>query len=541
MKINSRNIELLKNTEFDLLIIGGGINGAGVARDAVARGLKVALVEAQDYASGTSSRSSKLIHGGIRYLENMEFHLVYEALSERAKLFKMAPHLVHPLRFLIPVFSNSRVGYRMMQMGMWLYDALAFLEVPEAHEALSTPEIISDYPLIKAEQLVGGLRYSDAYMDDDRLVFETLRSAQTLGQFVCASYVKAIACKADHSSNLNTVTVQDQLDLQNQFEIQARHIVSTVGPWTDDLRKLVDEESKPCLRPTKGIHLTLERSRLPLVSAVVMGVEDRIIFAIPRHDMVIVGTTDTDYKGDPRNVTASAEDVAYLLSAVNQYFPQAKLEVNDILAVYAGVRPLVQDGSANEGKTSREHTIWTEGNVMTFVAGGKYTTYRLIAEQAMDHVMGYFSVADQVKFKKGQTDGPLNPKVTDDFLIFKKQLAEDLKNVSPELSFEQCQKLIDRFGPEALSFSTLFGARSYIQYEALYAIRFTYCFKLVDFYFRRVPLFLGERDHGLSVLTEIKEVWIAELQLSIEEWEQQVQELKAQIQTEMAWKNNIRD
>lgn len=541
MKIQSRNLEQLKNTKFDLLIIGGGINGAGVARDAVARGMKVALIEAQDYASGTSSRSSKLIHGGIRYLENLEFHLVYEALSERAKLFKMAPHLVHPLRFLIPVFQDSRVGYRTMQMGMWVYDALAFLEVPEPHEFLSPEEVVDDYPMIKAEQLIGGLRYSDAYMDDDRLVFETLRSAQKMGQFICASYLKAKDFDFNASTNFRIVNVQDQLDVQSQFKVEARHIISTVGPWTDHLRGIVNHEFKPCLRPTKGIHLTFDRSRFPLSSAVVMGVEERIIFAIPRHDMVIVGTTDTDYKGDPRQVTASAEDVSYLLSAVNQYFPRAKLKTDDILAVYAGVRPLVQDGASSEGKTSREHTIWTEQNVITYVAGGKYTTYRLIAEQAMDHVMGYFSVADQVKFKKGNTEEPLNSKVTDDFLIFKKQLAEDLKQVVTSLSIEQCQKLIDRFGPEALDFFSLFGAKTYIQYEALYAIRFTFCFKLVDFYFRRVPLFLGEQDHGLSLLTEIKEVWLRELGLTADEWEQQVSELEQQIKTEMAWKSNIRD
>lgn len=541
MKIQSRNLELLKNTEFDILIIGGGINGAGVARDAVARGMKVALVEAQDFASGTSSRSSKLIHGGIRYLENMEFGLVYEALSERAKLFKMAPHLVHPLRFLIPVFSNSRVGYRMMQLGMWLYDALAFLEVPESHESLSAQEITADYPLIKSDLLIGGLRYSDAYMDDDRLVFETLRSAQKLGQLVCASYVEAKNINSTLTDRFNEVTVIDQLGDQKPFKIKARHIVSTVGPWTDDLRRRIDQQALPCLRPTKGIHLTLDRNRFPLISAVVMGVEERIVFAIPRHDMVIVGTTDTDYKGDPRLVKVSAEDITYLLSVVNQYFPQARLETKDILAVYAGVRPLVQDGSASEGKTSREHTIWTDENRVTFVAGGKYTTYRLIAEQAMEQVVGYFPVADQVKFKKGQTDKPLNSQVTDDFLVFKDQLSQDLKLDSPQLSLDQCQKLIDRFGPEALNFSKLFGHKTYIQYEALYAIRFTYCFKLSDFYFRRVPLFLGESDHGLAMIEEIKLVWVPELALSLAEWEQQVQELKLQIQAEMAWKNNIRD
>ncbi|MBC87397.1 MAG: hypothetical protein CL677_09495, partial [Bdellovibrionaceae bacterium] len=185
------NIDRFQQEHFDFVIIGGGINGAGVARDAASRGLKVALIEANDFASGTSSRSSKLIHGGVRYLENFEFHLVFEALNERAKLFDMAPHLVHPLRFQIPVYKHSRVGMFLMGVGMWLYDALSLFRAPKLHERLNASESLERLPTLKSDQLKGSFVYSDAYMDDDRLVHETLRSAHSHGA-AQANYVRAI-------------------------------------------------------------------------------------------------------------------------------------------------------------------------------------------------------------------------------------------------------------------------------------------------------------------------------------------------------------
>jgi glycerol-3-phosphate dehydrogenase len=522
---------------FDLLIIGGGINGAGIARDAAMRGLSVALIEADDYASGTSSRSSKLIHGGIRYLENLEFHLVFEALSERAKLFKMAPHMVHPLRFLIPVFRDSRVGFQKMRLGMWLYDMLALFDVPEMHESLNTSEVLEEYPWLKSDLLVGGLRYSDGYMDDDRLVFESLRSAISVGDFACANYVKAIGVEVDEKDVITGVKAQDLMD-SREFQIKARKIMSTVGPWTDELRAVTQDSSiKPVLRPTKGIHVTFDRQRFPLKSAVVMGVEDRIVFAIPRLEMVIVGTTDTDYTEDPRQVRASLEDIQYLLSVANHYFPMARLTMKDILASYAGVRPLVRDDAASEGKTSREHSIWTEPSGVTYVAGGKYTTYRLVAEQAVNHALRSFPVSDQVRWSKAETERPLNPLVTEDFLPFKVELAKELQSQHFKLGEGECLRLIERFGPEALELRKTFGAGySYPEYEALFAVRSTGCINLRDLFFRRVPWYLSEPNHALGMINQIRNVWKESLGLNDDEFNKQVTDLNKQIEFEMAWK-----
>ena len=403
------------------------------------------------------------------------------------------------------------------------------------------------------QELVGGFRYSDAYMDDDRLVIETLRSAESTGRLVTLNYAKAEAVTGGASEEDYRVEVVDQWDYDSsqsypsvdhpnraRLQIKARQVASTVGPWTDQLRKCLNPSAAPCLRPTKGVHITLDRARLPLRSAVVMGAESRIVFAIPRHEMVIVGTTDTDFKQDPSRVVAEDEDIRYLLSVLNDYFPGAEITAQDIIASYAGVRPLVQDGAASEGKTSREHTIWTESNGVHYVAGGKYTTYRLIAEQAMNHVLKHYSYAEQSRWSHSQSKRALNAKVNYDFHPERAELVEHLLVQGLPLSRQECEKLVDRFGPEALLFKDYFGSRTYIQFEALYAIRFGFCISLRDFYFRRVPLVLAHADYGWIYLSELHELWKQELGLEEHQWLGQVKELQYLIEQEMAWKNNFR-
>lgn len=501
-----QNIGKMKSQEFDLVIIGGGINGAGVARDASARGMKVALVESRDFASGTSSKSSKLIHGGIRYLENMEFKLVFEALNERTKLFEMAPHLVHPLRFMLPLYEESRVGMGKMGLGMWLYDALALFQVPEMHERLNAAESMERMPAMRSEHLKGSYVYSDAYMDDDRLVIETLRSANENGA-VCANYVKAIGAKFN-DGHVSGVECEDTIT-NEKFNIKARHVISTVGPWTDQLGASLFKDWKKILRPTKGIHLTLPKHRLPLTSAVVMAAEksDRIVFGIPRHEMIIIGTTDTDFKESPENVTVTPEDVKYLLGILDHYFPGAKITSHDIIASYAGVRPLVADDSESEGKTSREHTIIADPRGVTFVAGGKYTTYRLMCEQTVEKALQNFDLEEKVKFAKKNTATPLNPYTSPD-LFHQAQAQADGWAKEMGRSAEDVKLLAERYGLEALEILNKYPeSYSYWQLEAAQAIEQTMCLHLRDFYARRVPLFLADRNHGLHSLDEICEVF----------------------------------
>ncbi len=526
------NIQKLKSENFDILIIGGGITGAGVARDAVGRGLKVALVEAHDFAVGTSSRSSKLVHGGIRYLENLEFHLVFEALSERTKLFEIAPNLVHPLRFMIPLFKNSRVGMFKMGLGMILYDALALFQAPEMHERLSAKQTTLRMPIVNNENLSGSFIYSDAYMDDARLVHETLRAANE-DNAVCVNYLKVQDAKfeiSDGQKQVTALTVENQLT-QEKFEIKAKHVVSTVGPWTDLIGEKLVSDWKKILRPTKGIHLTFKKDRLPLTSAVVMAAEksSRIVFAIPRHEMIIIGTTDTDFSGDPADVRVTADDVQYLLKITSEYFPNAGITEKDIVSTYAGVRPLVQDEASTEGKTSREHTILSDPKGFTFVAGGKYTTYRLMSEQIVDLVIKQWPIEKRLSLKPCDTVKALNPYVTTE------AYARAMQSVEPGDAV--LLWLTERYGEEAFKIIENYGPNKSIwQLEAYQAIRKTMCLNLTDFYSLRVPLVLAYSDHGISFLDEIATVFKSELQLSDEEIEKQKQNLVDYLKKEMNWK-----
>ena len=418
-----QNLQRLNQEFFDLLIIGGGINGAGIARDAASRGMKVALIEAKDFAIGTSSRSSKLIHGGIRYLENFEFGLVFEALNERRRLFELAPHLVHPLRFVIPLYKGGRVSPFLMGLGMFLYDALALFETPEPAERLSAQEIAQQLPMLRQKDLAAAFAYSDAYMDDDRLVIETLRSAN-LHQALTLNYVSAESATYDSAGKIQAVQAKDQRTGQ-KLNIRARHFVSTVGPWTDQVVPKLVKDWQPHMRPSKGVHLTFTRDRLPLKQAVVMAAEQRIVFGIPRHEMVIVGTTDTDFPADPYSVHTTRQDVEYLLTVIDKYFPGAKIKESDIIASYSGVRPLVDDHAATESKTSREHQILTDPRGLTVVMGGKYTTYRLIAEQAVKSALTLFSFEDNVRFNRNYTVEPLNPQVCIALEEFGKQVGRE--------------------------------------------------------------------------------------------------------------------
>ncbi len=531
-----KNIEKLQQEEFDIAIIGGGISGVGLARDAAGRGMKVALIEAQDFAAGTSSRSSKLIHGGIRYLENLEFGLVFEALTERHNLFSMAPHLVHPLRFMLPVYEDSRVGMFKLGLGMWLYDALSLFEAPEMHTRQNRKEALAQMPMLNDAGLVGSYTYSDAYMDDDRLVIETLRSAARMGA-TAVSYVKAVAAEFNNEK-VSALIARDLVNHQD-IKIKAKHFVSTVGPWTDMVASEILGDWKKIMRPSKGVHLTFKRERLPVQDAVVMVSNDqkRIIFAIPRHEMVIVGTTDTDYKGDPKDVHTTREDVDYLLEVTKEYFPGANIKEEDILASYSGVRPLVNDGSSSESKTSREHLIFTDPRGVTFVTGGKYTTYRRIAEDTVHAVLENFKIEDQVRWgdRLSRSLEPLNPLATvETFKQARAQMQYWAKEFSVDV--DTVHFLVERHGLEAHNILSYYPqAENRWQYEALHAIHETMCFHLQDFYLRRVPLFLARADHGFAMIDELAQVFQNELGWTDSQKAEQINAVRQHLTHEMAW------
>lgn len=539
LETRNQTVGQMQTQNFDLCIIGGGITGAGVARDAASRGMKVCLIEQNDFASGTSSRSSKLIHGGIRYLENLEFGLVFEALNERHILFEIAPHLVHPLSFVLPIYKGARVGMFKMGLGMWLYDALALLHAPKMHERLSAPETVEKLPTLQKQNLVGAYSYSDAYMDDDRLVIETLRSANRFGA-QCASYVKAGKGQFDDENRLQTIVAHD-LESNKKFEIRAKHFLSTVGPWTDQFASSLFAWTN-ILRPTKGIHLTFHRTRLPINDAAVMatGKDRRIVFAIPRHEMIIVGTTDTDFSGDPGTVRTEREDVEYLLAIIQSYFPEANLTEADIISSYSGVRPLVADSSQGASATSREHIILPTKQNVTFVAGGKYTTYRRMARDIVEKILkNEFSLEERVQFARNQTREPINPLVTVEKLS--ESIAQSI-NWAGEFGLTEIetQTLAERHGFEALEILENSEVKNYScvwEAEALFAIRHTMCFHLRDFMIRRSPLYLAHADHGLSILDKITKVFQNELGWSDSDIKREKELFLEHLKHELNWQN----
>jgi glycerol-3-phosphate dehydrogenase len=539
------NIQKMGQQVFDLAIIGGGITGAGVARDAASRGMKVALIEANDFAFGTSSRSSKLVHGGIRYLENKEFGLVFEALSERRRLFEMAPHLVHPLRFIFPLYDDSRFSMGLIGMGMWLYDILALFESPQMHERLSPMEAVERLPFLKVKGLRGAYAYSDAYMDDDRLTIETLRSAAAQGA-TCASYVRATGARFD-GPKMAAILAEDQI-AKTKFEIKARHFVSTVGPWTDIVGKELLGTWNKLMRPSKGIHLTLPRERVPVSSAVVMGADSqkRIIFLIPRHEMVIVGTTDTDFPGNPAEVCTHQEDVNYLLKILREYFPGANLKEEDVISSYSGVRPLVHDDSMSESGTSREHLIFHDPRNITFVTGGKYTTYRHMSQQAVEAMLGFFPTEDQARFARNRTKEPLNPLVDQESYGKRERLVPHYARetgIAPKL----ISAWLERHGQEGLRLMEIFTQLPdhfsdevrFWQSEAIFAIQNTMCLHLSDFYLRRSPLFLASDKNGSKFLPGILEAMASIFGWSDARQTEEKERLIAHARRELGWKKSV--
>ena len=399
----SKIIEQLKSS-FDVFIIGGGITGAGAARDAAHRGLKTAVVDMNDFAYGTSSRSSKLVHGGLRYLENAEFSLVFESVSERRILMNIAPHLVNPCGFIFPVYKSSRRGVFAINVGMWLYDGLSLFRSPKMHRSLSKKDIVKEEPMLNRNEFRGASLYYDCATDDARLTLETLLDAEAHGAVV-ANYVRVIGFVRDAQQNISGVKLKDEITGE-EWETMTSTVINATGPWSDRTRDIEGRgDGKQRLRPTKGVHIVVDTSKLKLNNAIVcFHPEDgRVLFAIPWGDRSYIGTTDTDYSGDPKDVYASTEDVSYLLDAANFYFPLAKLEMSDVIATWAGLRPLVSDeASEDESKISREHEVRVDKDLLITIAGGKLTTYRKMGAEVVDKAIEVMRTIGRLN-KKPQT------------------------------------------------------------------------------------------------------------------------------------------
>lgn len=504
---------------WDLLVVGGGINGAAVARDAAGRGLRTALVEAADWGEGTSSRSSRLIHGGIRYLETFEFGLVFEASAERRRLLRLAPHLVHPLPFLFPVFRHDPVGPLKLRAGMWLYDALALFRNIGAHRMLSRARALEAEPRLRRDDLLAAATYYDAAVDDARLTLANVRGAHEAGAAVVSR--AAVTDLIADAGAVRGAVVQDLLTGAST-EVRARVVVNATGPWSDGLRRLADPQAAPRLRPTKGVHVMLHAERLGSRGAVTFRspLDGRTMFVLPWGRFAYVGTTDTDFAGPPGEATATEEDVRYLLDSANALFPGAALTAEDVVSTWAGVRPLVAPaGDAAEGlsagATSREHEIWWESGALLTVVGGKLTTYRPMAAEVVD------AAARRLRREHGVESGisptrdlPLPGAPAEPWDAFEARIRRE--GAAAGVGEETGAHLARAYGEDAEGVLAearrdpalarrIVPALPYLWAEVPHAVRGEMALTLSDVLVRRLHIFYEAEDGGLSVARAVAE------------------------------------
>ncbi|HXB36101.1 MAG TPA: glycerol-3-phosphate dehydrogenase/oxidase [Acidimicrobiales bacterium] len=388
----------LADETFDVLVIGGGVTGAGVALDAASRGLKTALVEKSDFASGTSSKSSKMVHGGLRYLQQREIRLVYENLAERQRLLDNAPHLVSPLPFLIPLFGRdgvvSKTLARSYSSALWLYDLTGGWRIGERHHEVSKQEALDHLPTLNTDHLVAGFLYFDARADDARLTLTLARTAAIEFGAAMANYTPVVQMNTSGGAIRGARVQPDAGDPSSAFDVRARVVVNATGVWADDVRALDEGTHPKSIRPAKGVHVTVPADRLPCDIAAVIPVpkDKRSIFVVPwpGTDLVYLGTTDTDYAGPLDDPACTPEDVDYLLEAANN-ITTSRLTRADVTGVWAGLRPLLapERGHVSErtADLSRRHTVMTSSDGVVTVTGGKLTTYRKMAQDTVDAVV----------------------------------------------------------------------------------------------------------------------------------------------------------
>jgi len=495
----------LADTTVDILVIGGGITGAGIARDAAMRGFRTALVERADFAHATSGRSSRLVHGGLRYLEQYAFHLVRESARERRTLLRIAPHLVWPRSFLFPVFAGGRVPRWQLAAGMWLYDALASFRNVKRHRWLSKRAMLQAEPRLRADDLLGGPRYYDAQCDDARLTLANVRDAHRLGAFV-ANYTTVQGFDRA-AGRIRAARLEDRLSGAT-LTARARVVVNATGPWSDTVR----QDGRTLLQFSKGAHVVVARSRLGLTEAVTMlsPVDGRVLFALPWDDLAYIGTTETPLDGAPGDVAADADDVVYLLRSGNAMFPDARLQPDDVIATWAGVRPLVRPPRAMDpGAVSREHVI-VEAPGMISILGGKLTTYRRMAAQAVDRAAEALQALDGRPLPRPAATArePLPGGETADLDLIVAEVERD--GVAPVTA----RRLVRRYGSEAPAVARLAASTpglgvpvatggTAIRAELVYAVQREMALTLSDLLIRRTHVFYETPGHGLAEAQEL--------------------------------------
>jgi glycerol-3-phosphate dehydrogenase len=513
----------------DVLIVGGGINGAGILRDCAMRGISAGLVEKNDFASGTSSRSSKMIHGGLRYIEHLDFPMVLESCSERTILMNIEPELIKTTEFLFPVYLKDRYSLFTINLGLWIYDLLALFRNTRLHRKISKQTVQAIEPGLNPEGLAGGLLYYDCRVNDSRLVFNNIISAQALGG-LALNYTDVTGVDQARGKE-KIVFIRDRLN-QEEYEISCRILVYAVGPWTNHFLRRMENQHKDLLRLTKGIHLIFSENTFKVNRAIIFNsnADRRVIFIIPWEEYTLVGTSDTDYSGNLDSVFPDRREVEGLLELVNQKFPKACLKPEQAISAFAGLRPLVLS-SKSASTVSRRDRLFTSPFQNIILGGGKLTTYRKMAQRTVDEIIKALPRQKKLGFRLCQTHKATlleKPFITEhdraalkasglehdivDYLIrrYSKnyRLIVEIARSAPELSKRICPEL------------------PFIYAEIIYGAEREMLVHITDFFRLRTEIFLKSKDNGLSMLEVAMDMLGGKIGLSEEEKEKQKQEYK---------------
>ncbi len=533
-------LKKLSTNRFDLLVIGGGVTGAGIALDAASRGLKVALIEKQDFASGTSSRSTKLVHGGLRYLEHLELGMVYEVGHEREVVYRNAAHVVRPEKMILPIVDGGSLGEFTTSVALYMYDFLAGVKKEENRQMLTREETIAKEPLIDSELLKGGALYYEYKTDDSRLTIEILKRANSFGA-ISSNYVEFTDFVYDDNGKIDHVKVKDAVTGES-FSIKSKEYVNATGPWVDLLRKKDNSIDKKRLHHTKGIHIVVSKDKFPLQHAIYFDVGDkRMVFAIPRMNSVYIGTTDTDYVGEFEEPAITQKDVNYVLDAINRIAPKAKLQPEDVISAWAGLRPLIHEEGKAPSELSRKDEIFFSDTGLISIAGGKLTGYRLMAAKVVDLVIKQITANEKRDFGECITKNlrlagadfsfyPEMPKVVE----FADRKYDEAKELQPDpLEFKKLfyryGTNIDKITDKAYDYynQSKDAKSAWTKAEVWYCINYEMTNNLSDFFIRRTGMIHFYIDEIMPVLDMVANKMADILNWSNETKEEYILQFKA--------------
>jgi glycerol-3-phosphate dehydrogenase len=546
--VRQANIQSMGREPLDVVVIGGGITGAGIARDAAMRGLAVALVEKEDFASGTSSKSARMVHGGLRYLEQYQFGLVFSACSERHKLRELAPRLVRPISFTFPVYRTSKNSLLKIRMGMWLYDLMALFRNVKRHRIVGAQQVAELEPELAQQDLVGAAYYYDCLADDARLTLATIQSAHQHGALV-ANYAEVRGVLKE-GSRVGGAEVVDRI-AGERFTVRAKVTVNATGVWADQIRRMDDADAEQMIRVNRGSHLVLPRQKLNIHGAVAFTSVDgrRAMYAMPWEHTCIVGTTDIDYRGDLDQVYAMPDEVESMLEAVNHAFPEAKLTQEDIISTFAGLRPLIGGEESAAYQASRDHQIVESEAGLVTISGGKLTTYRRMAEDLVDVVSKKLEAESGVMIREGCKTArtPLAENAFD-----MASVVNGLAERFPHLERQVLEHLALTYGPASSGVlamveddpemaTRVVPGLPYIRAEIPHAIQNEMAMTLSDWMIRRTHIMHEDGEQGLGCAPEVAALMAPYLKWDSAQIERQVQEYREQVKLSQRYREGISD